>query len=183
MRRKIPEYIPQYFDSPVSLERVEYKASSGSYKATEYLRSLLEFTAIAVLGGDPFNDLVASDMEDKLRRKYTEWCQLPLKDCDPIAMAINWAWPSIEGNIIVFDYGELMNAVEALCMMLNSVEPETIIHRLSENYRQKEAGDLEFFELGETMKYLGVSRESVENVVNANSSMSNPEILRGYDNT
>ena len=65
MKWKILKLIPQYFDRPVTLERLDYKASSGSYKATEYLRSLLEFTSIAILGGYPFNDMSSGEMEKK----------------------------------------------------------------------------------------------------------------------
>jgi hypothetical protein len=177
----ILERIPQYFDSPVALERLEYKASSGSYKATEYLLSLLEFTAIAVLGGDPFIDLLSSEMEDRLREKYTACCELPLPQYDPISMAMNWAWPPMEGGIIAFDYEELMNAVEALCLLLRSVEPAAIIHRLSEKYIKEEWNEQEFTELGEAMKCLGVSREIVENSTNVGSVENHQAILRGYD--
>jgi hypothetical protein len=178
MARKILKHIPQYFSSPITLERFEYKASSGSYKATEYLLSLLQFTAIAVLGGDPFVDLGLGEMETKLREKYIDRCQYSLQRYDPIAMAIIWAWPIAEGRIIVFNSEELMTAVEALCLLLCSEEPANIIYRLSEKYIQEEYDDREFFELGEAIKCLGVSREVVEK----NSSANHPEILRGYDN-
>ena len=181
MRRRIPERIPQYLDSPVTFERLEYKASSGSYKATGYLLSLLEFTAIAVLGGDPFCDLSCSDMEDRLREKYTACCKSPLAQYDPISMAMNWAWPPTEGRIIVFDYEELMNAIEALCLLLKSVEPAAIVQRLSEKYIKEEWDEQEFIELGEAMKCLGVSRESVKNVTNVGSGANHLAILRGYD--
>jgi hypothetical protein len=181
MKRRILKHIPQYFDSPVTLERLEYKASSGSYKATEYLLGLLEFTAIAVLGGDPFTDLSCGDMEDKLREKYTACCKSPLVQYDPISMAMNWAWPPTEGKIIVFDCEELMNAVEALCLLLKSVEPAAIIQRLSEKYIKEEMGEQEFIELGESMKCLEVSREIVENATNVGSVANHLSMLRGYD--
>jgi hypothetical protein len=181
MGRRIPERIPQYFASPVTLERLESKAFSGSYKATEYLLSLLEFTAIAVLGGDPFTDLLSGEMEDRLREKYIACCKSPLAQYDPISMAMVWAWPPIEGRIIVFDCEELMNAIEALCLLLKSVEPAAIIQRLSEKYIKEEMGEQEFIELGEAMKCLGVSREIVENATDVGSVANHLVILRGYD--
>jgi hypothetical protein len=180
MMRRIPERIPQYFASPVTLERLDYKASSGSYKATDYLLSLLQFTAIAVLGGDPFYDLSVGEMEEKLREQYIACCELSVPEYDPISMAMNWAWPPIEGRIIVFDYEELMNAVEALCLLLKSVEPSAIIYRLSGKYIKEEFDEQEFIELGEAMKCLGISREIVENTT-VGSITNHRAILRGYD--
>ena len=182
MGRKIPKYIPQYFDSPVTLERLTYKASSGSYKATEYLLSLLEFTAIAVLGGDPFVDLTAGDMEIKLTEEYFKHCKSTVENFNPIAMAMNWAWPPIQGKMIVFDYEELMTAVEALCVLLNSVDPIYLVSRLSEKYIKEEFEEREFFELGEAMRCLEVSREVIEKVLCKNPSSKNSEVLKGYDN-
>ena len=181
MRRRIPERIPQYCDSPVTLERLEYKASSGSYKATQYLLGLLEFTAVAVLGGDPFTDLMSDEMEDRLREQYIACYKSPLAQYDPISMAMVWAWPPIEGRIIVFDCGELMNAIEALCLLLNSVEPVVIIQRLSSQYIKEGMGEQEFIELGEAIKCLGVSREIFENAMGAGSVANYLAILRGYD--
>jgi hypothetical protein len=96
-------------------------------------------------------------------------------------MAMNWAWPPTEGRIIVFDYEELMNAIEALCLLLKSVEPAAIVQRLSEKYIKEEWDEQEFIELGEAMKCLGVSRESVKNVTNVGSGANYLTILRGYD--
>jgi hypothetical protein len=165
----------------VTLVRLEYKAYSGSYKATEYLLSLLEFTAIAVLGGDPFCDLSWSDMEDKLKEKYTACCQTPLAQYDPISMAMKWAFPPTEGRIIVFDSEELMNAIEALCPLLKSVEPAAIVQRLSNKYIKEEWDEQEFIELGEAMKCLGVLREHIENVMDVGYGENHLAILRGYD--
>ncbi|PSB58935.1 hypothetical protein C7B77_02885 [Chamaesiphon polymorphus CCALA 037] len=120
-------------------------------------------------------------MEDRLREKYTACCESHLPQYDPISMAMNWAWPPTEGRIIVFDYEELMNAVEALCLLLNSVEPTAIIQRLSEKYIKEEWDELEFVELGEAIKCLGVSREIVENTTEVGSVSNHLAILRGYD--
>jgi hypothetical protein len=174
-------HIPQYLDSPITAERLEYKASSGSYKATSYLLRLLQFTAIAVLDGDPLVDLAVSDMKAKLREQYIERCKPASAIDDPIAMAIKWAWPPVEEGTIVFDSEELMRAVEALCMLLCSVEPEIIICRLSEKYVSEECEACEFFGLGEAMKCLDAPREVLEKMVNSNAAKNHSDILRAYD--
>jgi hypothetical protein len=179
MKWEIPAYIPQAFGDPVKYARLESKAEMGSYKAPEYLRCLLEFASICVIGGDPFYDLGSGEMEDKLRSIYR--AVSGIKSKDPIALANKWAWSPMEGSTIVFDYEQLMTAVEALCLLIKTEDPINVVSRLAWAYADNESEEYEFISLGATLKLLGYSREIIENAAALITRTELSEIYRGYD--
>lgn len=181
MSWNIPQYIPQCCDAAITAERLEYKASTGSYKAPAYLQSLLEFVAIAVLGGDPFNDLASDELERQLSSVYAERCGYFSPLDNPIKMAMKWAWSPLEGGFIVFDYKELMTAVEALCCLLESEDPKCMLARLAAAYLDDESGNLEYFELGKTMKLLNTPRHALIEAGVLHTAANNQHIIKGYD--
>jgi hypothetical protein len=175
MNWNLPVYIPQCLDEPIGAARLEYKASTGSFKATDYLRSLLEFAAIAILGGGPFNELSSDELENTLSREYVDI----INDGEnPVHMAFKWAWPPIQGNLTIFDYTELMMAVEALCALIEARISELSILNLVSYYDEEEAEETEYAELGKSIGFIGAPRSFIEKL-SPNEHVKT--MLAGYD--
>ena len=115
-------WIPQASDRPEKAERFVDKALSGSYKAADMLRSLLEFTVTATLGSHAWADQ-ESGVNAELLKSRLEDIASSRDDGDPITMAWRWAWPPVEDGCIVFEATEVILSAEALCRLLVH-EPE-----------------------------------------------------------
>ncbi|MCB9741569.1 MAG: hypothetical protein H6741_24880 [Alphaproteobacteria bacterium] len=64
--RRLPARLPQALDTPVPTARLLYKASTGSYKAADQLRSLLELVVVAILGHRVWEDASVAEWEAQL---------------------------------------------------------------------------------------------------------------------
>jgi hypothetical protein len=171
--------IPQYDNSPVSWEYLDYKVSMGSYKATDKLLSLLEFCSCLVTGADAFSDYSVDVLKEKLQ---SEFCNLN-SDCDhdPIEMAFKWAWPPSEGNRIVYDAKEVKMAVEALFKMVCDRDPKKVVSTVVESYLRDD-GQIESsaIYIGEDLKVLGIEKELVEQAFSKYSKSAFEKALLGY---
>ena len=171
--------IPQYDDSPVSWDYLDYKISMGSYKATDKLLGLLEFCSCVVVGVNAFDDYSVDALKDVLQsefRKYNNDC-----DYDPIEMAFKWAWPPSEGNRIVFNAKEVKLAVKALFNMVCNRSPKEVVSAVVESYLQDD-GDIESsaIYIGQDLKLLGVEKEAIELVFSKYSDSAFEKTLLGF---
>ncbi len=177
----IPKYIPQYFEAPVTMEHISYKAKNGSYKAVDCLLSLLQFTAISVIGGDPFTDLTVSDMENKLRFEYNRVIGESTNKSDLISDAVNLAWAPSEGGWIEYDSQKLVMAVIGLYKLICAQPHELVISRIASIYRVENGEDYDFYDLGVTIKALGFTESSIKKAAKIDKAASNPNIVKGFN--
>ncbi len=165
--------IPQIFDQPYETERFIEKAHNGSYKATDCLLDLLEFSAVAALGGDPFQDFSVEDMESRLKEVYKRIARNSVDGLDAISLALQWAWPPTVNGWIQFVSNEVISAVIGMCEFLKKLPAESMTKNLYARYLAEEVGAFEFFALGSTLYSLEVPRNIVEKY---------PVLRDGYDN-
>jgi hypothetical protein len=170
--------IPQYFDSPVSAQWLHDKASTGSHKASDSLRSLLEFAAPATLGGDPFNDLTSGELEVRLAELVRKSSPTVDEADRSISMVMQWAWPPVEGGWAHYDHQELLVAVDALCALLCAEDPQLLVRRLLEHYHSEQADSMDFQELGENLNVLHIPKEVLVNC--AQFTPHHSHLLDGY---
>lgn len=172
--------IPQYCDSPVSMEYIDYKASAGSYKATDKLLRLLEFCSCLVVGPNAFDDYSVDALKEKLKSEFRE-INGDI-DLGPIEMAFRWAWPPSEGDRIVYDAKELRMAVDALLAVICTRNSKDIVSTVVESYLQ-DGGEIESsaIYIGQDLKVLGIERESLELSFSKYSHSAMEAVLLGYD--
>jgi AICAR transformylase/IMP cyclohydrolase PurH len=171
--------IPQYDDSPISWEYLDYKLSMGSYKATDKLLGLLEFCSCLFAGADAFDEYSVDALKEKLQFEYRI---LNIdSDFDPIEMAFRWAWPPNEGNRIVYNAKEVKMAVEALFKMVCEKDPREVVSTVVESYL-RDAGEIESsaIYIGQDLKVLGIGKEFVEQVFSKYTNSAYENALLGY---
>ena len=155
--------IPQYFDAPWAAGQLTYKASAGSHKAAEGLQSLLQFTAVAALGGDPWQDLSTSELEAQLAAVLQDHCvSLTAAHTDPIALAFRWAWPPLVGGWMSYDSDELLAAVAGLCQLLCALDGAVMVRHLVQHYTNEQATAADLKALGECFSVIGVPRAVID---------------------
>ncbi len=179
----LPERVPQYLDGPSEAEWLQSKASTGSHKAVDCLRCLLEFVAVAALGGDPFTDLSVQALQDQLREAYRRDCESEADRGDPIDMAITWAWPPVVGGWVTYESDELILAADALCRLASAQPHRALLSRLSASYVADEASAAERVELGLNLRAIGVPRAAVEGAIEAGEGATSCllDALSAYD--
>ena len=170
--------ISQHLDSPVALERVQYKARTGSSKACDMLRSLFEFTAIAVLGGDPLDAISLTELQNQLEQAYQE--QMVTSSAECIQWAIRWAWPPLEQGRIVFDSAELLQAVEGLYELLNALPPETLIRNTLQFADSQGLDGFDYEFIGENFKALGIPSILLDAILTESQCKFFDEIMIGF---
>jgi hypothetical protein len=172
---KNDSWVPQYGDKALSDEQLAYKAGTGSYKASDALLSLLQFTAIAALGPRAFETLSVSELQQALNAKYLQACP-PSENKEAMSLAVRWAWPPMDNHWIVFDALELMQAVKGLCLLLQQLPQETVVQHLVAAYAHDSLPDEAYLELGKSLQQLGFLRATLQA-----SGARHTLLLQGFD--
>ncbi len=175
------DWIPRFMERPVSFSHLAYKADGGSYKAPDMLELLLRFTAVAVLGGDPWSEMHTTEMEQQLRLAYEQQIQPMPNATDGITLAFKWLHAPLVGSWVHFEPDELMIGVEALCLLVQTVPRDQLAARLAVTYIAEDAADSELATLGETLYRLGATREDIEAAGQREDAAKSPEVLHGWD--
>ncbi|MBU2709201.1 hypothetical protein KCM76_24610 [Zooshikella marina] len=176
------ETIPQLYDSPITWDYLECKASMGSYKATDKLLSLLEFCSCVVLGRNSFEELSVDELKQRLIHEYEKISISDNLTRNPIKMAFRWAWPPIVGTRIDYESEELVLAVKALMSILGAQDPREIIKVIVESYLEDEDEPQNCaIYIGEDIKQLGLGRRLIEEALDGQSNQFVELVMTGYD--
>lgn len=98
-----------------------------------------------------------------------------------MAQAIKWAWPPIEGTWVEFDSNELLEAVSALCKLVEAQPDDAAVNNIIQHHESEEPDETDLTYLGKELKQLGALRSSLLKASGQINTSKAASILKGYD--